>query len=360
MTVIGTAPPLLTVGDGGTEADGEIRPRRTHRQSIGVSRAALAARIADAHLIFAVGGRIEDETRILAEAAAAVVVAIVQRDNGQAVGREVVPGGWSDTLYIGWPIGMMRRRRAEIAAPLAVPAQELAIVVGVLRQFADAHQFVAEQEVIVHGQLAPGLDADAGRGRIVIAEGDIRLGQRSAAWHAAASLPLLVENLDHGIERRAGRRAFTSRIRRWPFFAWKRQVCVAPAVRCGRWPCPVRGSSVRSASSALAGTHRRSTVGLPSGLDCQRHRQARAEGRVRRRLDTHRARRTEVDAFQMNLRLRAALQAERENAGDDRHVADRQPIFHAGIAAILPVADAQSVNARLSGRCSRAGHSRFP
>src|SRR5579884_3084888 len=47
----------------------------------------------------------------------------------------------------------------------------------------------------------------------------------------------------------------------------------------------------------------------------------------------------------MYLRLCATLDAERENTGDNRNIAHCQLIFHAGIAAIFSITDAQCINA---------------
>ena len=69
LTRTGTAPPLLHRRGRRAEADGEVRPRRADRQAVGVAGAALAAGVADAHLVLAVGRRVEDQPRVLAEAA---------------------------------------------------------------------------------------------------------------------------------------------------------------------------------------------------------------------------------------------------------------------------------------------------
>src|SRR5579864_8647727 len=52
-----------------------------------------------------------------------------------------------------------------------------------------------------------------------------------------------------------------------------------------------------------------------------------------------------MNALQVNLRLCAASYTERKNTGDNRNVAHRQLIFHAGVAAIFAITDAQSINA---------------
>src|SRR6185312_5351009 len=89
--------------------------------------------------------------------------------------------------------------------------------------------------------------------------------------------------------------------------------------------------------------HRR----IAERLNRQRHRQARTESRARWCFDAHCARGTEVDTIEMNLRLCAALQTERKNTRDHWQITDAQLIFHAGLAAILAIADAERVNARL-------------
>src|SRR6516162_2315841 len=55
------SPAFPNGGRSRTEADVEARPRRSNRQPIGKGTTALAARIADAHLVFAVGRRVEKE-----------------------------------------------------------------------------------------------------------------------------------------------------------------------------------------------------------------------------------------------------------------------------------------------------------
>ena len=65
----------------------------------------------------------------------------------------------------------------------------------------DAQQLVADPDVVVDRQLAPGLDADIGPGGIVIAEGDVGFGQ-AAQRRPRHRLALRIENLDHRIERR--------------------------------------------------------------------------------------------------------------------------------------------------------------
>ena len=96
-------------------------------------------------------------------------------------GGNVLPGGWTSTLYIGVPMRVVRRRRVEEADPLAADLVELAVVVRVPRQRLDPHQLAADEQVVVDRQLVPGLEADAGLGRVVVAEGDERL--RRAAEH---------------------------------------------------------------------------------------------------------------------------------------------------------------------------------
>src|SRR5579884_161286 len=193
------------LADGGcrwTETDREIRPRRTHRQLISVPGAALPARIADAHLILAVGGWVKDQTRILAESAVAVVIAIIESDNGKTIGWELGAGRVDRYFVHRLAERMMGRCSAEVAAPPPAGAPELAIIIGVFRQLPDADQLVAEEHVVVHRQFAPRLDADAGRSRIVIAENRVDLGQR-AKRGPRQRLPLSVEDLDDGIQRRA-------------------------------------------------------------------------------------------------------------------------------------------------------------
>ena len=77
-------------------------------------------------------------------------------------GGNVVPGGWSSTLYSALAVRVVRRRRAEEAEPLAAAAIELAVVVRVARQRVDPHQLAVGVEVVVHRQLVPGFEADAG------------------------------------------------------------------------------------------------------------------------------------------------------------------------------------------------------
>src|SRR5438128_451601 len=80
------APPHGRAGRG--EADAEVGPRGADRQAVSVAGPALAARVAHAHQVIAVGGRVEEQARVAAVAGAAVVVAVVERDHREAVGRE--------------------------------------------------------------------------------------------------------------------------------------------------------------------------------------------------------------------------------------------------------------------------------
>src|SRR5581483_706052 len=108
-------------------------------------------------MILTVGGWVEDQTRILAESAATVVIAIIESDNGKSVGWELCPRRMDRHFVHRLAHRMKRRRGAEVAAPPAAQTPELAIVIGVFRQFPDADQLVAEEHVIIHRQFAPRL-----------------------------------------------------------------------------------------------------------------------------------------------------------------------------------------------------------
>src|SRR5688500_8138760 len=73
---------------GGVGLDQEGLPWQAYREAIGEQLAALPAGVADPHLVFAVGGWIEEHARVLAVTGAAVVVAIRKIEDGHAVGRE--------------------------------------------------------------------------------------------------------------------------------------------------------------------------------------------------------------------------------------------------------------------------------
>ncbi len=104
----------------------------------------MPARIADAHLIISVGRSVKDEARILAEAGAAVVVAVVERDDGQAVRRELRARRMERHFIHHFAQRVVGRRRAEVAETLTITGEELAVVVGVFRQLVDAHQLLAD------------------------------------------------------------------------------------------------------------------------------------------------------------------------------------------------------------------------
>jgi hypothetical protein len=95
---------------------------------------------------------------------------------------------------------MVDRRRPQVGAALSLVAEELAVVVGVARQGEDAQQFLADEQVIVDGQLAPRLDANAWRRRVMVAEGDVGLGQ-AAQRRSRQRLSPGVEDLDDRIHR---------------------------------------------------------------------------------------------------------------------------------------------------------------
>src|SRR5262249_44794923 len=138
------------------------RPRRTHGQSIRVTAAALSAGISHAHLVFTVARWVEEQLRILAEAGATVVVLVVDRYDRQTIGWKRGPRWMDGDLVHRRSVAVVRRRCAEVAQSLPGDAEKLTIVVRIARQCLDAQHFVADQDVIVHGELVPGLQADAG------------------------------------------------------------------------------------------------------------------------------------------------------------------------------------------------------
>ncbi len=105
-------------------------------------------------------------------------------------------------LVHGRSHGVMGGGGIEEADALAAVAEEYAVGIRIGRQLLDAQQLISDKNVIVDGQLVPGINADAGAGRIVIAEGDKGLGQ-GAQGGPLHRLVFGIENLDDGIERRA-------------------------------------------------------------------------------------------------------------------------------------------------------------
>src|SRR5437899_420947 len=95
----------------------------------------------------------------------------------------------------------MAGRRIEKSLTPPAETVEQAVIVWVLWQLPDAQELIADPDVIVHGEFAPGLQADIGSCGIVIAEGDIRLAD-APQGRARDRLLFGVEDLDVGIERR--------------------------------------------------------------------------------------------------------------------------------------------------------------
>src|SRR5207244_2084364 len=135
---------------GGTETNVVARTGRPDGQAIGIVGASLAARVAQAHEVVAVGRGIEEKTRVLAEPGTAVVIAVIQIDHRKAVGRKGRSGRMNGDLVHGGAEVDVRRRRVEIAAALAGETPELAVVVGILGQLANANELVADPQVIIH------------------------------------------------------------------------------------------------------------------------------------------------------------------------------------------------------------------
>src|SRR4051812_6916155 len=66
----------------GSETHLEARPRRMHGEPIAEVVATHAAGVGDTHRVLAVGGWIEEDARIASITGAAVVIAIVEREDG--------------------------------------------------------------------------------------------------------------------------------------------------------------------------------------------------------------------------------------------------------------------------------------
>ncbi len=106
VTVIGAAPPLLTAGAVGLKETLKLGRGGTNGQAVGVQRAALAARVADADLVLAVGRgrRRPGASPCRSRGRRRRCASTASRPAGRSAGTSV-PGGWIATLYIGWPIG---------------------------------------------------------------------------------------------------------------------------------------------------------------------------------------------------------------------------------------------------------------
>jgi len=57
-----------------------------------------------------------------------------------------------------------------------------------------------------------------------------------------------------------------------------------------------------------------------------------------------------MNAFDLYVRIRAALNAERKNAGHNRDIADVQSVEHGAVATIIVVADADEAHSYLTAR----------
>src|SRR5262249_23685895 len=98
-----------------------------YRQAITEVDASHAERVGYAHLVLAVGGRIEDQPRITAKAGTAVVVFVMERERREAVRRKRDARRMHRHLVHRRAIGVMRRRRVEVADALSLRGEEIAI-----------------------------------------------------------------------------------------------------------------------------------------------------------------------------------------------------------------------------------------
>src|SRR5262249_40191117 len=143
------------------------------------------------------------------------------------------------------------------------------------------------------------------------------------------------------------RRASTSRRSVSPFFAGKRQVSVAPAVR--NRPLPVVSTASVAvtgfpSTATTSGNSPTTTLASPSGFPtgaANARRPARATRRSRRYFHLHGAEIAEMHPLDANFRLAATAHAEREDRRYDRNGASVQPVGDA--AAIFTIAQAEGV-----------------
>src|SRR5438093_11520118 len=98
-------------------------------------------------------------------------------------------------LVHGCAHAVMRGRGFQKSLTLPSNAIKLAVVIWILGQRPDAHQLVVHQNIVVDGEFAPSLHADAGTRGIMVAEN--RVGFRKAAEDSSRhQLSLSIENLD--------------------------------------------------------------------------------------------------------------------------------------------------------------------
>ena len=269
------------------------------------------------------------QERVLAVAGAAVVVAVVEREQraGRSAGTSC-PAGGPRPCTSGCP-GVVRRRRAEEPDPLPADLIELAVVVRVLRQREDPHQFAADEQVVVDGQFVPRLEPDARPGRVVVAEGRVRL-RRAAQQCPRHRLAGRVEDFDRPdrpATRPGGRRTSIDE----PLALLRGEPDRCASFGFVRMPSAEPGT--RSSAPLGGSTHDATGTRRPSPPPCRlRRRSEAAPGRATRRprppdTVTRAPRgRPEVDALDVDVRGSAARDGEREHAGHDRHVADVQAV----------------------------------
>src|SRR5205085_2286244 len=101
----------------------------------------------------------EDQSGILAEPRATVIVSPEQGDQRQAVTRKRRPRRVDRDLVHRGSLALMDGRGSQIAEALPLLGKELAIIVRVPRQSPNAQQLTTDEQVVVDRQFAPGFEA---------------------------------------------------------------------------------------------------------------------------------------------------------------------------------------------------------
>ena len=313
-----------------------------------MARAGRGTGVAQAEPVDAVGRGVEGEARVLVISPAAVVVLVGEGEDRHPVRREGAARRVDFDLVREATVGLVRRRGAEVADPLALDADELAVVVRPLREGRDAHQLALHEQVVVDAEFVPRFEPNAGVVRVVVAEGRVRLG-RAAEGRAGHRLAVGVEQFEDRVQRRPEPRGLHLGHEPLALFRPERHDVRGPrrgqlAIGRERHRRQCRRGVGERRTRELADDDRRGTDGVAGGpLD--RHGVPAADGGVGLHGDRLRGERPEVDAADGHAGRDAARDAEREDFGNHRDRAEVQAVRQPGVAAELAVADADGVAA---------------
>ena len=175
--------------------------------------AASTLRIADPNHVVLIGWGHEVKERVLAvHWRAAVVVSVGKVKDRHSVGRELTACGVNLHL-VNWLIdGVELRGGIEIARALGTAsrgtasretvAKEKDILVRIIGEEAHLQDLRADHHEVVHAQIGPGIETNAGRARIPVGKGHESLGH-AAKRRPLEALSLGIEDLYHRVKPRS-------------------------------------------------------------------------------------------------------------------------------------------------------------